>query len=102
MPPLYIHDALPRSSHVSDLNRAVFLFLRFELFDERSDTRGNGGRKGVVLGLEALPNCQEPNASIASGIELGLALSGMGTVTILMPTDPIVDPVGHFSRGGDC
>ena len=44
------------------LNRAVFLFLRFELFDERSDRRGDGGRKSVVLGLEALPNCHQPNA----------------------------------------
>jgi hypothetical protein len=37
------------------INR-VFLFLRFELLDERSDMRGDGGRKSVVLELEAAPN----------------------------------------------
>src|SRR5258707_4002327 len=68
MPPLYIHDTPPLffGSHLSDLNRAVFLFLRFELFDERSDMRGDGGRKSVVLGLEALPNCRQPNAAVPS------------------------------------
>jgi hypothetical protein len=48
------------------LNRAVFLFLHFELFDERSHMRGDGGRKSVVLGLEALPNCRQPNAAVPS------------------------------------
>ena len=37
------------------INR-VFLFLRFELLDERSDMLGDGGRKSVVLELEAAPN----------------------------------------------
>jgi hypothetical protein len=71
------------------------------LVDEYSEMPGHGSRKGVVLLLQALPN--EPNASIASGIELGLTLRGMATVTILnyMPTDPIVDAVGCLSRGGD-
>src|SRR5438128_1886568 len=62
--PLYA--SLFFGSHVSDLNRAVFLFLRFELFDERGDMRGDGGRKSVVLGLEALPNCRQPNAAVPS------------------------------------
>jgi hypothetical protein len=60
-------------------------------------------RKGVVLVLQALPDCREPNASIATGVELALALRGMGSVTVLnyMPTDPIVDAVGWLSRGGN-
>jgi hypothetical protein len=32
-------------------------FLRFELLDECSQMRGDGSREGVVLILEALPNC---------------------------------------------
>jgi hypothetical protein len=31
--------------------------LRFELLDECSEMRGDGGRQGVVLVFEALPNC---------------------------------------------
>ena len=30
---------------------------RFQLFDECSKMRGGGSREGVVLVLEALPNC---------------------------------------------
>jgi hypothetical protein len=71
MPPLYIRDTLPCSSvPKSDLNRAVFLFLRFELLDERSEARGHGRRDSVVLILEALPNCRQRNASIATGFNL--------------------------------
>jgi hypothetical protein len=33
------------------------LFPRFELLDECSEMRGDGGRQGVVLVFEALPNC---------------------------------------------
>ena len=101
MPPLYIHDTLPCSSvPKSDLNRAVFLFLRFELIDERSEARGHGRRDSVVLILEALPNCRQRNASIASGIQL--ALRGMRSVTTLNDpsSDPVVDPVGCSNRGG--
>src|SRR6266511_6277642 len=78
--------------------------LRFELVDEYSEMLGHGSRKGVVLVLQVLPNCEEPNASIASGVELALALRGMRSVTVLndMPTDPIVDAVGCLSRGGNC
>ena len=38
------------------LKEAV-LFLHFELIDEYSEMPGHGGRKGVVLVLQALPNC---------------------------------------------
>jgi hypothetical protein len=38
------------------LKEAV-LFLHFELVDEYSEMPGHGGRKGVVLLFEALPNC---------------------------------------------
>jgi hypothetical protein len=38
------------------LKEAV-LFLHFELVDEYSEMPGHGGRKGVVLVLQALPNC---------------------------------------------
>jgi hypothetical protein len=31
--------------------------LRFELLDERSEMRGDGGCESVVLVLEAFPNC---------------------------------------------
>src|SRR5262245_33299377 len=37
--------------------RAAYRFLSFELRDEGGEMRGNGGREGVVLILEALPNC---------------------------------------------
>src|SRR5436309_16000310 len=41
---------------------------------------------------------------MTSGVELALALRGMGSVTVrnYMPTDPIVDAVGCLSRGGNC
>ena len=60
--------------------------------------------KGVVLVLEALPDGGEPHVSSASGVELALALGGMGSATVLnyMATDPIVDAVGCLSRGGNC
>jgi hypothetical protein len=64
-------------------NRAVCLFLRFELLDECSEMPRHRTREGVVLVLQALPDCGEPNASIATGIELALALRGMGSVTVL-------------------
>ena len=32
-------------------------FLCFELLDECGEMRGDGGREGVVLILEALPYC---------------------------------------------
>jgi hypothetical protein len=40
---------------------------------------------------------------IATGLELALALRGMGSVTVrnYMPTNPIVDAVGCLSRCGD-
>src|SRR5262245_36810476 len=41
---------------------------------------------------------------MASGIPLALRRIGIGSVTVRnhMLTYPVVDPVGHFSRGGDC
>jgi hypothetical protein len=93
-----------RFTSVRAKSRAVFLFLHFELANECSEMPRHRSRKCVVLVLEALPNCQEPNASIASGIESGLALRRMGSVTVLnyMPTNPIINAVGCLSRGGDC
>src|SRR5215472_12373189 len=37
--------------------RMAYRFLSFELLDECGEMRGDRGRKGVVLILEALPNC---------------------------------------------
>src|SRR5262249_39373868 len=37
--------------------RTAYRFLGFELLDEFGEMRGSGGREGVVLNLEALPNC---------------------------------------------
>jgi hypothetical protein len=37
--------------------RAAYRFLSFELLDEGGEMRGDGCREGVVLILEALPNC---------------------------------------------
>jgi|SRR5262245_45501496 len=77
------------------------LFLRFELLDERSEMRGNGIGESVVLILKALPNCGQPNASVASRTQF--ASREMGLVTGLndTTTNPIIDPVGCLSRGGD-
>jgi len=36
---------------------AFEISTRFELLDECSEMRGDGSREGVVLVLEALPNC---------------------------------------------
>ena len=92
--------ALPLEIGISPINwrgrsvthRAVYSFLRFELFDECSKARGMGA--AIVLIVEALSDRRQRNASIASGIEL--ALRGMRPATILsdMPTNPIVDLVG--------
>jgi hypothetical protein len=81
--------------------RAVHSFLHFELPDECSEPRGDGSCDSVVLIHEALPDCRQRNASIASGTQL--ALRGMRSVTILndMPTNPIVDSVGCSNRGGE-
>jgi hypothetical protein len=35
----------------------VYLFLRFEVPDERSEMRRDRGHEGVVLVLQALPDC---------------------------------------------
>jgi hypothetical protein len=106
MPPrIYmIRHPVLRFTSVRAKFRAVFLFLHFELANECSEMPRHRSRKCVVLVLEALPNCQEPNASIASGIESGLALRRMDSVTVLnyMPTNPIINAVGCLSRGGDC
>jgi hypothetical protein len=77
-----------------------FLFLSFELPDERRERRGNGGREGVVLVLEALPNRGEHNASVPRRFVLVLVLTGMAAVE-QMPTDPIVEAVCCLSCGGD-
>ena len=83
------------------MNRYVpFLFLDFELPDERREPRGKGGREGVVLVLEALPNRGEHNASVPRRFVLVLVLTGMIAVE-QMPTDPIVDAVCCVSCGGD-
>ena len=59
---LYIHDAPPQI-----VNRCRFVLpLHFELLDERSDMPGDWSRESVVLGLEAIADGQQPNASIAS------------------------------------
>jgi hypothetical protein len=52
--PIMRHPVLRFTS--SDLNR-VFLSLRFELLDECSEMPGHRTRKGVVLVLQALPDC---------------------------------------------
>jgi len=84
--------ALPLEIGISPINwrgrsvthRAVYSFLRFELFDECSKARGDGSCDSVVLILETLSNRRQRNASIASGI----ALRGMRPATLLseMPT----------------
>jgi hypothetical protein len=84
------------------VNRYVpFLSLDFELPDERREPRGKGGREGVVLVLEALPNRGEHNASVPRGFVLVLVLTGMAAVE-QMTTNPIVDAVCCLSCGGDC
>src|SRR5262249_50608394 len=42
------------------------LVRRFELLDERRKTAGERRRGRVVLGLEAVPNCPQPRASVAN------------------------------------
>jgi hypothetical protein len=41
----------------TDVSSGSILFLRFELLDECSEMRGDGSCEGVVLVLQALPNC---------------------------------------------
>jgi hypothetical protein len=69
-------------------------FLRFELLNECSEMRGNLSRCRVVLAFEALPNCGQPNASIASRIQPALR----ERVLKHIPTNPVVDPVGCGSE----
>src|SRR5262245_3713331 len=67
--PLYIHDAPPYSSNSREqfsriANRCrLVLFLHFELLHEGSDVRGDWSRESVVLGLEAIADRRQPNAS---------------------------------------
>ena len=61
--PTYAHDI---RTHGSDpIAVGSMLFLRIELLDERSDTRGNGSRERVVVGPQAVPK-RQPDASIAN------------------------------------
>ena len=53
---------------------------------------GNRSRGVVVLVFQVLPNCRERDASIASGIDLGLGKTGND-----LPTTP-VEPI---SPGGE-
>jgi hypothetical protein len=64
----------------------LFLFLRFELVDECSETRGDRSCESVVLDPEALPNCRQRNASIASG-----TLRGLRTILNDMPNSDHTD-----------
>src|SRR5262249_37354620 len=79
--------------------------------------RGDRRREGVVLVFEALPNCQQPNASIASGKQLPLSstisprsATGLGcrpegtrekVGCVDVPTNPTIDPVGLPNAGGE-
>jgi hypothetical protein len=73
---------------------ALSPLLRFELLYECSEMRGDGSRQGVVLVFEALPNCRQPNASIASGIQPALR----GMVLKHMPTNPVVERLRQRDR----
>jgi len=63
MPPLYVHDtpachSTIYATHLSNRKSLrVYAISAFELLDERSDMQGDGGRKGVILLLQALPDC---------------------------------------------
>ena len=59
--------------------------------------RGNGSHGRVVLVFQALPNCGQPNESIASRIRPVLR----GMVLKHVPTNPEVDPVGCGSEIAD-
>ena len=56
--------------------------------------RGNGSQGRVVLVFQALPNCGQPNGSIASRIRPILR----GMVLKHVPTNPVVDPAGATAR----
>jgi hypothetical protein len=47
----------PESQNGTVIRSGSILFLRFELLDECSEMRGDGSCEGVVLVLQALPNC---------------------------------------------
>jgi hypothetical protein len=59
--------------------------------------RGNGSHGRVVLVFQALPNCGQPNESIASRIRPVLR----GMVLKHVPTNLVVDPVGCGSEIAD-
>jgi hypothetical protein len=67
MPPLqYIHDTLPLflGSHLS--KSCCLPISAFRAVRRAQPYAGGWGRKSVVLGLEALPNCRQPNAAVPS------------------------------------
>jgi hypothetical protein len=62
--------------------------LDFELLDERSQMRRNGGPDSVVLLFKALADGCECHMPLKSGIDLHM--SGTGND---VPTYPVIDPV---------
>jgi hypothetical protein len=55
------------------------LLLHFESFDESREMRGDRTREGVVLVLQASPNCRQRNPS-----RMLVAFRGMRSVTVQM------------------
>src|SRR5262249_20531533 len=76
---------------------SALLPLRFELLNECSEVRRDWGREGVVVVLQALPDCREPHQSVAGGVLLGFVFSGVGSATgsNRVPTNPVVDLVSY-------
>src|SRR6266478_1127517 len=66
-------------------------FRCFELLDECSEMRGDGSREGVVLVLQASPNCRQRNPS-----RMQVAFRGMHSVTVQM--NAAVDETGCAFR----
>jgi hypothetical protein len=77
------------------------LFLRFELLDECSEMRGDGGHNGVVLVLEALPNLLTAQSvpSVAASDSANtpiIALDGHGPAVPAIPI-PVITVVAIAS-----
>src|SRR5262249_60088616 len=80
---------------------SALLPLRFELLNECSEVRRDLGCEGVVVVLLGLPDCPEPNPSVASGVLLWVFLCGVGFAACSnrVTTNPVVDLVKSGDAG---
>jgi hypothetical protein len=78
------------------VDRCFPLLFHLQLLNECSKMRRHGSSEAVVLVLQALPDCREPNEFVASRIGVAFRLSGMASTIQRnrVTTYPVIKPIG--------